>query len=168
MNVIKIICCRIRYSIPNIEFNTADYRVDTVVAISYNTLREVSDYMITVGKRLKDLRHSVRLSQKAFAPKVGLTQSAINRYENNQAEASYKTLIAYADYFDVSLDYIYGRTNKPQGKLYEFRPRIEDNDEMRLFIEMCFDPESPMSGKLKDTLLQMMKGGEENGDKNNG
>ena len=114
--------------------------------------------MDIVGKRLKALRHGIGLSQKAFAPKVGLTQSAINRYENNQAEASYKTLVSYADYFDVSLDYIYGRTDEPQGKLYDFMPKIEDNDDMRLFIEMCFDPESPMSGKLKDTLLQMMKG----------
>ena len=40
---------------------------------------------------------------------------------------------------------------------------IEDNDDMNLFIEMCFDPNSPMSAKLKDTLLQMMKGGGVNG-----
>jgi hypothetical protein len=56
------------------------------------------------------------------------------------------------------MDYIFCRTDKPQGKLYDFKPKIENNDEMRQFIEMCFDPDSPMSGKLKDTLLQMMKG----------
>jgi len=32
---------------------------------------------------------------------------------------------------------------------------------MKMFIDMCFDPNSPMSGKLKDTLLQMMKAGTE-------
>ena len=116
--------------------------------------------MNIVGERLKSLRQSIMLSQKDFAGKIGITQSAVNRYENNQAEASYKTLLLYADYFDVSLDYIYGRTDQPQGKLFDFKPKIEDNDDMRLFIEMCFDPNSPMSGKLKDTLLQMMKGGE--------
>jgi len=72
-----------------------------------------------------------------------------------------KVLIWYADYFDVSLDYIFGRTDKPQGKLYDFQPKIEDNEEMKLFIEMCFDPNSPMSGKLKDTLLKMMSGGDD-------
>ena len=117
--------------------------------------------MSIVAERLKLLRESVRHSQKELAGKLGITQSAVNRYENSQAEASYKTLLAYADYFDVSLDYIYGRTDQPQGKLYDFKPKIEDNKDMRLFIEMCFDPNSPMSGKLKDTLLQMMKGGEE-------
>jgi len=29
---------------------------------------------------------------------------------------------------------------------------IEDNDDMKLFIEMCFDPNSPISAKLKDTV----------------
>ena len=115
--------------------------------------------METVGQRLKGLRESIRLSQKEFGAKLSITQSSVNRYENNHSEASYKTLLLYADYFDVSLDYIYGRTDQPQGKLYDFKPKIEDNEDMRLFIEMCFDPNSPMSGKLKDTLLQMMKGG---------
>lgn len=117
--------------------------------------------MSIVAERLKVLRESVRHSQKELAGKLGITQSAVNRYENSQAEASYKTLLAYADYFDVSLDYIFGRADQPQGKLYDFKPKVEDNEDMRLFIEMCFDPNSPMSGKLKDTLLQMMKGGGE-------
>ena len=114
--------------------------------------------MSIVAKRIKGLRESMRLSQKALAGKLGTTQSSVNRYENGQSEASYDTLVLYADYFDVSLDYLFGRTDQPQGKLYDFKPKIADNDEMRLFIEMCFDPESPLSGKLKDTLLQMMKG----------
>ena len=118
--------------------------------------------MDIVGKRLKGLREGIRLSQKELGKKIGITQSAVNRYENNQSEASYKTLLLYADHFDVSLDYILGRTDQPQGKLYDFKPKIEDNEDMRLFIEMCFDPNSPMSGKLKDTLLQMMKGAGKN------
>ena len=114
--------------------------------------------MSVVGERLKILRESVRLSQKDLAGKLGLAQSAVNRYENSQSEASYKTLLAYADYFDVSLDYIYGRTDQPQGKLYDFKPKFEEDEDLRDFIEMCFDPNTPMSSKLKDMLLQMMKG----------
>ena len=115
--------------------------------------------MNIVEERLRSLRKSIMLSQKDFAEKIGITQSAVNRYENNQAEAAYNTLLKYADYFDVSLDYIYGRTDQPQGKLYDFKPKFEDDSDMRDFIEMCFDPSTPMSGKLKDMLLQMMKGG---------
>jgi len=114
-----------------------------------------------VGKRMRALREGVNLSQAKIAKLVGAVQSSINRYENDVGDPPFRLLIWYADYFDVSLDYIFGRTDKPQGKLYDFRPKIENNDDMKLFIEMCFDPNSPMSGKLKDTLLQMMKGGDE-------
>ena len=116
--------------------------------------------MKEVGARLRELRKSIGLSQTQIAEKVGSTQSAVNRYEIGQAEARYRTLLAYADYFDFSMDYIFARTDQPQGKLYDYKPKIDDNEEMRRFIDMCFDPQSPMSGKLKDTLLQMMKGGE--------
>lgn len=69
----------------------------------------------------------------------------------------YYTLLQYADYFDVSMDYLFARTDKPQGKLYEYRPKITaGSEEMKQFIEMCFDPQSPMSEKLKQTLLQLM------------
>ena len=63
--------------------------------------------MDIVGKRMKGLRESIRLSQKEISVKIGISQSAVNRYENNQSEASYETLLTYADYFDVSLDYFH-------------------------------------------------------------
>ena len=117
--------------------------------------------MEIVGERLRTLRESINFSQTKIAKLVGSTQSSIGRYECNDSDPPFSILLWYANYFDVSLDYIFGRTDEPQGKLYEFKPKIEDNDEMKLFIEMCFDPNSPMSGKLKDTLLKMMKGGDD-------
>jgi len=111
------------------------------------------------AERLRKLREGVNLSQAKIASLVGTTQATINRYERQVGFPPHQTLLWYADYFDVSMDYLYGRTDEPQGKLYDFIPKIESNDEMKMFIDMCFDPNSPMSGKLKDTLLQMMKGG---------
>ena len=115
--------------------------------------------MKEIGERLRLLREGVKFSQAKIAGMLQTTQASINRYENAIGSPPLKVLLWYADYFDVSMDYIFARTDQPQGKLYDFKPNIEDNEDMRLFIEMCFDPNSPMSGKLKDTLLQMMKGG---------
>ena len=117
--------------------------------------------MKEVAQRLRLLRESVKYSQTKIAGMMNTTQACINRYETELSSPPLRILLWYADYFDVSMDYIFGRTDQPQGKLYDFSPKIEDNEDMRLFIEMCFDPNSPMSGKLKDTLLQMMKGGAE-------
>ena len=152
-----LICLLIRFIIP-------DNCIDMYNVIGYNKKYETEATRVKiVGERLRILREGVKLSQVKIAKLIGSTQSSINRYECDIGNPPYPVLLWYADYFDVSLDYIFGRTDQPQGKLYDFKPRISDNDDMRLFIEMCFDPNSPKSGKLKDTLLQMMKGGEKNG-----
>ena len=41
-----------------------------------------------------------------------MNQNAISRYENVEREVDYETLIKFADYFNVSLDYLLGRTDK--------------------------------------------------------
>jgi len=114
--------------------------------------------MKVFAERLRTLREGMKLSQSKIAEMVGTTQTSINRYEKEVGLPPHKTLLWYADYFDVSMDYIYGRTDKPQGKLYEFKPKIlEDNEDMRQFVEMCFDPNSPMNDRLKQTILEMLK-----------
>lgn len=114
--------------------------------------------MKEVAERLRSLRESVKLSQVKMAEVVGVKQSSLNRYELNQASPTFETLMRYADYFDVSLDYLFGRTDNPQGKLFEYRPKIEQSDpEMEKFVEMCFDPKSPMNERLKETLVKMLK-----------
>ena len=114
--------------------------------------------MQEVAERLRHLREGVKLSQMKMAEVVGVKQSSLNRYELNQASPTFETLLRYADYFDVSLDYIFGRTDNPQGRLYEYRPKIEQSDPaMEKFVEMCFDPKSPMNERLKETLLQMLR-----------
>ena len=120
--------------------------------------------MVIVGQRLRTLREGVGLSQNKQAKMIGVRQSSINRYENGQSVPSIQTLRWYADYFDVSLDYIFGRTDKPQGKLYHYEPQLirdktENNQELRQFVEMCFDPKSPMNDKLKQTLIRMLEEG---------
>ena len=45
---------------------------------------------------------------------LGMNQNSISRYETEAREADYKTLIAFADYFDVSIDYLLGRTDNPE------------------------------------------------------
>ena len=118
--------------------------------------------MKATAMRLREMRKSVNMPQSKMAEVLGISQSSLNRYENDQSIISDKIMLIYAEYFDVSLDYICGRTDKPEGKLFAARPNIGgDNEEIRQFIEMCFDPKSKMNVKLKDTLYRMMtKGGE--------
>jgi len=109
-----------------------------------------------IGERLKQLRDGAKLSQTKIGKLSGVNQSNLARYENGKAIPPLKLLLWYADYFDVSLDFVFGRTDNPEGRLYSFTPKITaDSDELRKFIEMCFDPVSLVSGKLKKTMLEM-------------
>ena len=60
--------------------------------------------------QLKALRKKRKISQLKLALDLNMNQNTISRYENMEREADYETLIKIADYFDVSLDYLLGRT----------------------------------------------------------
>ncbi len=64
--------------------------------------------------RLKELRRARRLSQLKLALDLNMNQNSISRYENGEREADYVTLIRFADYFGVSVDYLLGRTENPE------------------------------------------------------
>ena len=69
--------------------------------------------MATFGERLKQLRLSKNLTQKHMSVEFQVTERAYQRYESNGSTPHHNTLLALADYFDVSLDYLVGRTDNP-------------------------------------------------------
>ena len=66
--------------------------------------------MKNVNFRMKELRKEKKISQLRLAMELNMNQNSVSRYENMEREADYQTLILIADYFDVSLDYLLGRT----------------------------------------------------------
>ena len=114
--------------------------------------------MEQIGKRLRALREGIRLTQVQMAQILGVQQSRINRFETGQSTPSPDVFLKYADYFDVSLDYIFARTDNPQGKSYDFHPQHDpQHEELRRFLDMCFEPGTPANAKLKDSLYGMME-----------
>ena len=63
--------------------------------------------------QILELREKRAISQLKLAMDLGLTQNSVSRYESGTREADYKTLIALADYFNVSIDYLLERTDSP-------------------------------------------------------
>ena len=61
--------------------------------------------------RLKQLRREKGISQLNLAMDLAMNQNSISRYETGERECDYATLILFADYFDVSIDYLLGRTD---------------------------------------------------------
>ncbi|MBQ7399492.1 MAG: helix-turn-helix domain-containing protein [Clostridia bacterium] len=57
------------------------------------------------------LRTNAGISQKQLADIINVSQQSINKYENHEVEPNIETLSLIADFFDVSIDYLVGRTD---------------------------------------------------------
>lgn len=75
-------------------------------AVLYN---EYGDFMY---KRIRDLREDNDLTQKQMASILNCSQQVYSNYELGQRDIPTAILIKLADYYDVSTDYILGRTDK--------------------------------------------------------
>ena len=64
--------------------------------------------------RLVELRTANNLTQKQLALDLNLSETAIQNYEGQRRKPTFDILIALADYFDVSIDYLVGRTDNPK------------------------------------------------------
>ena len=63
--------------------------------------------------RLKELREQKHISQLKLAMDLDMNQNSISRYETGERQADYQTLIKFADYFNVSIDYLLEYTDNP-------------------------------------------------------
>ncbi|OYP44793.1 DNA-binding XRE family transcriptional regulator [Lachnotalea glycerini] len=70
--------------------------------------------MFDFGKRLKSIRLSRNLTQKQLAEAIGSSERGIQNYELGASKPKYEIIIALADYFDISTDYLLGRSDNPK------------------------------------------------------
>ena len=66
-----------------------------------------------LSKRLKILRAQTPYSQEEIANKIGVARTTYAMYEQGKREPDNETIEKLADYYDVTIDYLYGRTDNP-------------------------------------------------------
>jgi transcriptional regulator with XRE-family HTH domain len=81
-------------------------------------------------QRLKQLRTDRELSQEALAKKTGLQPTAISHFENGSRKPSFENLRTIADAFEVSVDYLMGRTDSPDAVLAEGDQMFRDYEKL--------------------------------------
>lgn len=67
--------------------------------------------MASFSERIKELRLEKGISQEALGNIIGVKRFSVYSYEKGRACPEMKGLIALAEYFDVSIDYLAGRTD---------------------------------------------------------
>lgn len=66
------------------------------------------------AERIKMLRKQKNIKQSELGEMVGLTYTAISDIERGRRTTTIEKLVAIADYFEVSIDYLVGRTDNPE------------------------------------------------------
>ena len=66
--------------------------------------------MSNFSKIFKELRTTSGITQQELANKLGVSRSAIGMYENGEREPDFDTLELIADFFNVDLNYLLGKT----------------------------------------------------------
>lgn len=80
-----------------------------------------------LSKRLIELRKQKNKTQEDIAKVIGVTRPAYTAYERGLRTPDYDILVTLADYFNVSVDYLLGRTDNPNPPSKEFNPLDEIN-----------------------------------------
>lgn len=83
---------------------------------------------------LKKLRTEKGISQKALGEAVQVSQQSINKYENHNVIPDINTLIAMANYFDTSIDYLVGNTDIQ--KAIQHTSKYDLNDDEKNLIDV--------------------------------
>jgi len=102
-------------------------------------------------KNLKKLRQESGVSQQRLADIILVSQQSVNKYENKNVEPDIETLVKIADYFDVSLDYLAGRT---QIREMADKDKLSDlsSDEVKLIREY-----RKLKDKQKKCIIELLK-----------
>ncbi len=65
--------------------------------------------MVQLGQKLKELRKAEKLTQEQLAQKLNISRVNYTRYENDSVRPDYETVILIADFYNISLDELFGR-----------------------------------------------------------
>jgi len=88
---------------------------------------------MNIGSRIAKLRDDRGWTQEQTSSLLGISRAALSHYEKNRREPDSETLLKFANLFDVSVDYLVGRTTAPQNTLDEnirdFVDQLELSDE---------------------------------------
>lgn len=70
--------------------------------------------MNNFSTQLRKIRKERKLTQKQLAIEIGASERGIQQYELGERKPAFDVLITLADFFDVSLDYLVGRSEDPE------------------------------------------------------
>jgi len=113
-----------------------------------------------LSKRLKELRKEKNILQKEVADYLKTNLTTYASYEQGRSEPNYDTLILLSDFFNVSTDYLLGKSNvKARQSEVEFMKDIENKtiDQMIHEYNITLQSDEKMSEEDERKLIRIIK-----------
>ena len=84
------------------------------------------------GKRLKELRKTMNMTQDDLAERLNTSRSRIGMYEQGRRQPDFEMQEAIADLFNVNIDYLFGRSDDERKSLVELSSGLNEEGYTRL------------------------------------
>ena len=110
-----------------------------------------------IASRIKELRVINNLSQVQIAKELGTTQASVARYERGEIFPKEIHVLWYADRFNVSLDWIYGRTSQRKGGMLKKNLQKHMSEDMKKIIGDSLEPGEDVYEMIKTRVEEMAK-----------
>lgn len=94
--------------------NLYDYSLDYIMGLTRRNISYSKQFKVnkeSIGKRLKELRKSLNISQTKFSEKCGISQTTYSHYETGFNLITTTTAYSICKTYNISMDWLVGRTN---------------------------------------------------------
>lgn len=113
-----------------------------------------------LGERIRQLRLKKGLTQQKLAEMLNTTNATISNYETGASTPDYETLIKLSDIFNVTTDYLLGRTDEPTAIKEKQTAYSIDKSKIKSAIEEVINDIIPVKNIVKVPILGTIRAGE--------
>lgn len=112
--------------------------------------------MANFGERLRFMRENKKMTQKDISKKFKLAESTISMYERGEREPSLDLVEQFADFFNVSIDYLSGRSDSPVEYTTSEKSFLDDlqltDDELINKYKLIVDGKEASEEEIKNAI----------------
>lgn len=100
-------------------------------------------------QRLKDLKEDADLTQREAAELIGVSMNHYGKYERGETDIPLEKAVILADYYEVTLDYLAGRSN--------IKNHVSNKAQLILLAELFSQLNAENKARIEERMLEMLE-----------
>lgn len=113
--------------------------------------------VFSLGNNIRKLREKNNLSQKELAKILNIANSTLSQYESGDRVPSDDIKIKMADYFNVSLDYLLGRSSSPGSSISPSSEMAALEEDFPEGVSVLYRANEKLTPEQKEVMLRMIR-----------